>query len=222
MDVWLRVLLLIYRPKRLKFGVWSKLEQRLAHSKSLQEIPHQYIRVYFDYIHLVTGMPYWLLTRLRWQRVFMVFAKSREVNNPRRIPIFNTSDKIEEAEWDYPGRKHYVWIHLLASQYGWTLDYIEGLDIDTVLALGMETIVDQQLDREFVWSTTEVAYAYDKSTKQSKFQKLPRPKFMLPKPKPVKKVLMKAYTVPMGVVHDVGGMLDYVEKRIQTQAPNPQ
>ena len=222
MDIALKLLLLMFKPKRLKFGVWSKLEQRLAYSNALKEIPSQYTAVFFDYIHTATGLPYWLIKKLRWQYVFIIFGKCREASLPRKLPFMVASDKSEDVEWDYPGRNYYVWINLLAGRYGWTVDYIDNQEIDTVLALGMEILIDTQLDREFQWSTTEVAFVYDKSTKKSKFQPLPRPKFMLPKPKPVKKVLMKAHTVPMGVVHDVGGMLDYVEKRIQTQAPDPQ
>jgi len=222
MERLIKILLLIFRPRRLKFGEWSKLEQRLAHSKPLREIPSQFVAIFFDYIKTSTNIPEFVLKRLSWQYVMFMFARCREINNPKRIPILTATEKSEDSEWDYPGRNHYVWVNMLASNYGWTVDYIEGLDIDTVVALGMEIIVDKQLDKEFVWSTTEVAYAYDKSTKKSKFQPLSRPKFMLPKPKPVKKVLMRAYTVPMGVVEDVGGMLDYVEKRIQTQAPDPQ
>ena len=80
------------------------------------------------------------------------------------------------------------------------MEYIGDLHVVEAFAKIQEIVVDEQLDREFIYGLSEVAYRYDKASKSSKFVPLPRPVWMRPKIEPVKKVLIPAAMLPMGVV----------------------
>jgi len=58
--------------------------------------------------------------------------------------------------------------------------------------------VDDQLDREFIYGLSEIAYHYDKNTKTRKFVPLPRPHWMREKIQPVKKFPILKAMMPMG------------------------
>lgn len=80
--------------------------------------------------------------------------------------------------WDYDERVWYSWVHMLAGNYSWTLEYISELDVDDALALIQEISLQDQFNREWEWGLSEVAYEYEKSTKKSKLRKLERPSWM--------------------------------------------
>jgi hypothetical protein len=118
-------------------------------------------------------------------------------------------EKVEELSWNYNGRmKHYL-IHILAKTYGWDDTYIKKLSVETALSYIQEIFVDDQLDKEFVYSLSEVAYPYNKSTKKSEFHPLPRPVWMQKEIKEVKKIKMLRSMLPVGNVTDVSGMEKY-------------
>ena len=81
--------------------------------------------------------------------------------------------------WDYEGRTWYLWSHLIASKYGWTLDVIENLYFEDAVALIQEILIDEQLQKEWDWSLSEIAYSYNKITKKSEFKSLLRPSWMV-------------------------------------------
>jgi hypothetical protein len=85
------------------------------------------------------------------------------------------------------------------------------------MAYLQEILVNEQLDREFTWSTTEVAYPYNSTTKVSKFQPLTRPYFMHETAKPLKIMKIPRNLMPMGEVHDSSGMEKLVQKEIEDQ-----
>ena len=94
----------------------------------------------------------------------------------------------------------------MAKAYGWTEEYISNLEIETGLALIQEAIVDDQLNKEWEWSLTEIAYEYDKGSKTSKFRALPRPDWMGGGKKPPKKTTMLKVMLPVGYIENVSGM----------------
>lgn len=115
----------------------------------------------------------------------------------RKIVQKETNEKIG---WEYSGRTWFVWLHLLASAYGWSINYIEYLDIDNAIALLQEILVDSQLKKEWEWSMSEIAYQYNEHTKTSKFVPLDRPEWMQPISKPVKKTKIRISDIPVGLV----------------------
>jgi len=66
----------------------------------------------------------------------------------------------------------------LAKSYGWNVEYIAQLDVDDALALVQEISLEEQFDKEWSYSLSEVAYEYDTASKKSKLRTLPRPSWM--------------------------------------------
>ena len=144
-----------------------------------------------------------------WEEVAMAFAEISVLNSTRKqFPLFSykSEEPTELVSWEYEGRTWYLWVHTLAKAYGWTEEYISELEIETGLALIQETMVEDQLRREWEWSLTELAYPYNKVTKTSKFSPLPRPGWMgriVEEPKKTK--LVKAW-LPIGNIENLSGM----------------
>lgn len=111
-----------------------------------------------------------------------------------------SDEKQKDDDWSYDGRLWHQYSHMLARTYGWTLEYIANMTIVEALAKMQEIIVDEQLDREFYYGLSEMAYSYDQRSKVSKFNPLPRPSWMRPKIKEIKKFTIPASMLPIGVV----------------------
>lgn len=118
-------------------------------------------------------------------------------------PKKNEPEKYK-ATWDYKERTLYLWSHMIASAYGWTLEYISNIYFNDALALLQEIMIDEQLKKEWQWSLSEIAYSYNESTKKSEFKPLPRPSWMqdiLPEPK---KIRIPVSMMPVGIVMKLG------------------
>lgn len=81
--------------------------------------------------------------------------------------------------WGYVGRARYMWIHIIASAYGWAKEEIESLWPEDAVALIQEIIADEQIRREFLHSLSEIAYPFDPTTKKNHYEPLPRPAWMV-------------------------------------------
>lgn len=139
-----------------------------------------------------------------WYEIARAFTTNHNHNRPSiNFPILRLAkEKKEFLEngWEYPERTWFMWMHLLAGKYGWSIEYIANLEIDNAIALLQEILVDAQLDKEFQWSMSEIAYPYNEATKKSKFQPLDRPEWMQPVSKEVQKVKIRASELPVGLV----------------------
>lgn len=131
------------------------------------------------------------------QAFYLCLSKLPKVDLPITSP---SNEKSKEESWDYSARTWHLYSHLLAKAYGWTLEYISHLQVDEALSKIQEIIVEDQLDKEFMYSLSEIAYQYDKNTKTSKFVPLPRPHWMRTKVQPIKKFVMPKSSLPVGNV----------------------
>ncbi len=144
---------------------------------------------------------------LPWYEFLEIYSKTVELNSPTiEFPILRggSSGDTKKLPWEYEGRSWYFWLNLFAKNYGWDEDTISNLDIDSAIGLYQEMEIDHQLEREWEWGMSEIAYPYDKSTKSGKYKPIPRPSWMLPmvpKQLPVMKI-HKAH-LPMGNVVDL-------------------
>lgn len=157
----------------------------------------------FAYIQLAqTGQEDYELDKLYAPNVFTLFLEAFTINSPRmNFPILKSAaDKNEKLPWEYEGRSWYFWLNLLSEKYGWNMDYISLLDIDDAIGLYQEIEIDRQLQKEWEWGLSEIAYQYDKASKSSKFHPLSRPSWMRPiAPKP-KIIKIKRDFLPVGNV----------------------
>jgi hypothetical protein len=128
-------------------------------------------------------------------------AESYELAVRANLPLhefalLRTKIKEEKFPWEYEGRTWYYWLHLFSSAYGWNEDRIAELDIDTAIGLLQEIMIQEQLEKEWQWSLTELAYPYSETTKKSSFHPLPRPDWMKNIVPRVTKILKRF--MPMG------------------------
>ena len=154
---------------------------------------------------------------LPWVDVASAYAQLQVINQPSiKFPIFITSIKEQkQIGWDYEERSWYVWAHALAKAFGWLLEYIAELKIDDAIALIEEIYVQEQLDKEWEWSLSEIAYPYEANTKVHKFHPLPRPLWMDIAYKDKKEEIMKTklpkFMIPIGNIVPAKWMKDGIE-----------
>lgn len=134
-----------------------------------------------------------------WELLVKAFYLGLSKSPQVELPILSPSDERSKDEsWDYPDRTWHLYSHMLAKAYGWTLSEISQLRVEEALAKIQEIIVDEQLDREFYYGLSEIAYHYDKNSKVSRFVPLQRPHWMRPKMQPIKKSPIPKSMLPIG------------------------
>lgn len=143
------------------------------------------------------------LENLAWYEIADAYIDVNSLNNlDFEFPLLREQIKKDVAPWEYNGRTWYLWANLFANAYGWKLDYIAELDPNDAIALLQEILVDDQIEKEWQWGLSEMAYPYDSNTKKSKYQPLPRPAWMQKELKqPPKKVKLPVSMLPMGVIY---------------------
>lgn len=204
----------VVKPKISKFGVWTRLEKLAAKiNEAVESNITEFPILVTSYISTALFLPAKLVRGLPWIVVWSLFLLARDANTPTKIPLLMTKkDNIKEKKlgWDYDTREEKYWVHLLAKEYGWELEYIQGLDTNVALAHIQEILTEEQLDREFLWSMSEIAYPYNSTTKQARFSPLPRPYFMQQDAPELKKIKIRKDMLPVGVMQDVSGMEKHI------------
>lgn len=202
----------------MNFGLWTVTEeyrQNIVDSVKEDVLKtHELICTFTSKIILLPVK--WIFTRCYWEHslsVFLLAIMNSQVKLD--IPISRgkgTKASDDKIPWDYKGRTKFYLVHLLASTYGWTIKEIESLNIIQGLSLVQEILTGEQLEKEFTWSLSEIAYPYNKNTKKSEFKPMPRPNWMMPDVKKLKTFRIPKELMPMGNVQDLGGMEEYVRK----------
>lgn len=140
-----------------------------------------------------------------WLRIADAYLKISDLNRIPEAEKFAIIRRVERRRgrsvpWDYLGRNAVSWIHIIASAYGWSKDEIESLWPEEAISFVQEILVDQQIDREFRYSLSQVAYKYDKASKKSRFVPMPRPAWMVMADGKVKKTKLHKSLLPVGEV----------------------
>lgn len=100
------------------------------------------------------------------------------------MPLFSlafmeaTFDKSSPLAYDYPDRGYALWVHRLASRYGWTREEIFDLWPEEFTCYLQEILVSEYDEEDRLRVLSEMAYHYDKATKTMNFRPLPRPAWM--------------------------------------------
>jgi hypothetical protein len=139
-----------------------------------------------------------------WFEVFGVYLTIERINT---IP-----DQVEYAilrfaqaskrgvPWDNPMRSTILWVHIIARAYGWSKEQIENLWPEEAVALVQEIMVDDQYEKEFFHSLSQVSYQYNKATKKSNYVPLKRPLWMTARRKKDIITLMRRDLLPVGKI----------------------
>lgn len=83
------------------------------------------------------------------------------------------TDSAKPEFYDYSGRRWAVWVHKLASRYGWSRDEIFNLWPEEAAAYIQEIMLSEYHEREDRRALSQVSYRYDKATKTSSFVPTP-------------------------------------------------
>lgn len=200
-------------PSRITFKFWLDLESLkekafVAAESSRDEFPDLILR----YLSAATRLPIWAFDKLFWLDLMEIFdIVAQRIAPAKDIPLLKYVSKNElgnKIDWNYDNRTWYYWAHLLAAAYGWSLEYIASLEVTDALLHIQEILTSEQLEHEFDWALSEVAYPYNKNTKRQDFKPLPRPYWMLPsiENRPVKKIRIPKDMMPVGAIEDLSGI----------------
>lgn len=188
---------------RLKFGQWIHLEEikkeidKEAEAGKWQKIPDLVFQFIIACGYEVDDPP--------WMDIQKIYFQAVEENRPRiSFPLFKSREKGKQRPWDYAERSKYFWLNIFARNYGWTPDVVFDLDLDDAIGLYEEILVDEQFEKEWVYSLSEIAYPYDKNTKKSRFKPLGKPDWMamydhVPN-QPAKTVKIPVKAMPIGEI----------------------
>lgn len=195
---------------RLPLRGWAKLES--IKKKMDEAIKSGNTDLYADEVEKfleVTTSPKIEWEKVPWFEFVEILNLATVANSPTLdFPILNSKEESKPLPWEYEGRAWYFWYDLFARNYGWDAETIGNLDIDDAIGLYQEISINDQLNKEWEWGLSEMAYPYDKNTKKSRFQPLGRPSWMtanlVPATLPVVKML-KAH-MPMGNIVDVSNL----------------
>lgn len=124
----------------------------------------------FEFIHQGISLPLEEYEMLPWYFIGEAFQFIDRLNSPSKdFPFLRPSEERPQEtviNWDYPGRTWYVWFNTFAKKFGWTKETIADLDIDDACGLMQEIVIDEQMEKEFLHSLSEISYPYNPSTKK--------------------------------------------------------
>lgn len=214
---------LLIKLRKYNFKEWIDLEdKKLIIAGASDSNKEEFPQLIFEFLSDALPIPKWVWRRLFWVDVmnaFAVVAMALPIHRYLPIVSIDPDKESDKPIWDYPGRNWYFYSQLLASKFGWTLEYIAKLDKFDAMALIQETMLAEQMDREFQWSMSEASVSYDPKTKKTKPNPLPRPYWMKSAnpndPLPIKKFKMPKGLLPVGVVDYAALPKEYQPKEIE-------
>lgn len=207
-----------------KYLELESLKKNLVEATGSSEFPDRV----FAYLSVASNVS----DKETWETTVFSLLKAFKENQPDgKLPLIKDVPKEngKPVSWDYEGRGWAMWSHMIAKTYGWTSDFIAELDVNEAFGYIQEILTDEQLEMEFQYSLSDVAYPYNRSTKKNHFKPLPRPYWMKVAIPPIKKMKFRADFLPVGLVEDVSGMpMEFnplrdtvvVQKKNQTKETN--
>ena len=120
------------------------------------------------------------------------------------IMKYARSDQLP-VPWNHPERLRISWIHILAQAYNWSKADIENLWTEEAIGFIQEIEADDQTQKEFLHSLSEVAYPYNQGTKTSKYAPLQRPLWMVKRDVEEVETTLDRRLLPIGIIHHADG-----------------
>jgi len=141
-----------------------------------------------------------------WYEFYGAFMALKIMNMiDTEIPMLKNPmrSKGDDPPWTHPDRPFIIWIHVIASTYGWSLTEIENLWPEEAAAYVQEITLDDQFEKEWEHMLSPVAHPADKKGKDQ-YQPLTRPPWMTGSRVKKQKLLRK--TLPVGTIIDISGV----------------
>jgi hypothetical protein len=145
------------------------------------------------------GLPDEQIKKASTYELLEAFFALRQLNAWQWILPWLVNSETSPAKpefYDYSGRRWAVWVHRLASRYGWSRDEIFNLWPEEAATYIQEIMVSEYHEREDRRALSEISYKYDKATKMSRFIPTPIYSWMVDEspPEPVR-ILVKMLPV---------------------------
>lgn len=211
--------LLQFRERPPRFRKWIELEEHK--NKIIQAVADNgdLPKHFFAYLSTALAIPVKYFEHADWELIVKSFYQTLQLTQCQlSLPILQPTDKKHPDEpWTYDQRVWHLYSHMLAKTYGWSLEYIANLTVQDAMPKIQEILLDDQLDKEFQWQTSENSISYDQQGK-GKFNPLDRPEWMrkrvILKTAPKERTALPANLIPQGVIT--------YEEFTKTQTPNIQ
>ncbi len=176
-----------YKVSRVRLGLFLKLQRAARRLKkaATQADTGAIADALFEYLTVcMNGLTRKDFNSSPWYEVVSAYQVILSLN---RIPGAENFSMLKSPNistgktiaWDHDDREVILWIHTLASAYNWSRTEIENMWPEEAVGFIQEILVDQQFEREFFYSLSEIAYPYDKATKRSRYIPMNRPAWMV-------------------------------------------
>lgn len=167
-----------YTVETPKLRKWIELED-IRLKLEIATDDRTFLEHYFGLVSVAIHVSVDELEELPWIEVADAYIAVVSHQKPTLdFPMLKVNPKRNTEDWKYDGRNWYVWSHLLASTYGWTLEYIAEMNINDAIGLMHEIVSTEFMEKEWEWGLSEIAYPYDPNSKKSSYKPLPRPEWM--------------------------------------------
>lgn len=189
-----------YEYTRPPLRKWLALEDERVNlynaiaSRNIENIAQSIISA----VSFALDIPNKKLENRPWYEIGSALLIIFSANTPKfDFPFLRAKIQDKKDTWDYQGRTWYIWVDLFAERYGWDVETIANLDVDDAIALAQETAVDHQLEKEWDWMTSWVAYQGENG-----FKPLDRPSWMASNREPFipKKMKIRKEFMPVGII----------------------
>jgi len=194
--------------RKPKFKRWTILEdKKYKVIKAVEATNEEFPQSISDYLSTALFIPI-DFSKVFWKDELDAFFSLHNVTAPKSdLPLLHRepSKKSKTDPWNYSGRAWFLYSNILAKSYGWTEKQIAKLKVEDALAYIQEILTDEQLEREFIYSLSELAYDYEKVTKKSKLRPMQRPYWMQPditEVKEIKTPKVASKYIPVGVIKE--------------------
>lgn len=160
-------------------------------------------RAFTSYLELGTGLSSEEVDGLSFVEAGAAFLKLQSLNRLRFFPPFLSGEDEPEPDkeappWDYKGRDLYIWIHTIASVYGWSRKEILELVPEEAVIYIQEIMLSNQFKHEWEYGLSGQGMIFNKTTRTSRFKPLLRPRWMVKREPTV--VRMPRSLLPVGNV----------------------
>lgn len=200
-----------YTVPRARLGVYLKLE--ILHAELIDAAAEEDSGVMSDSLfrYISTALPNGLerniFSQTPWYEIlnaFIEIATMNLIDGEFAILKYARSDLLP-VPWNHPQRLRISWTHILAKAYNWTRDEIDNLWVEDAIGFIQEIEADEQADKEFIHSLSEVAYPYSEATKKHKYVPLQKPLWMIKRSVEEVETLLDRRLLPIGVIHHADG-----------------
>jgi hypothetical protein len=178
---------LVQKVERVRLGSYLKLQRAAKHlsEAAAQADTGAIAEALFEYLKAcIPDLDRGEFNEAPWYEVISAFQSLRQLNSIRGAENFSMLTNAapndgKTVAWDHDERHVLIWIHTIANAYKWAKAEIENLWPEEAIGYIQEILAEDQLEKEFLYSLSEIAYPYDKATKKSKFKPMQRPLWMV-------------------------------------------